>query len=101
MVSTLTPEVASIRTSAWKYMIHPGHCPSTIRGPKGEAMCEELFDVVVDPGELHSLAQMRRNVVEELAPRLQAWVDASYGAAKPLSPSEDLIRERRQEAARE
>jgi hypothetical protein len=42
-----------------------------------------------------------RRPLADVVRELQAWVDASYGAAKPDHAVEDLIRERRAEAARE
>lgn len=38
---------------------------------------------------------------QDLIGELQAWIDAGYGAARPVNVVDDLLRERRAEAARE
>jgi plasmid stability protein len=42
-----------------------------------------------------------RRPIGEVVAELQGWIDSSYGAAKPSGVVDELLRERRAEAARE
>jgi arylsulfatase A-like enzyme len=75
---------AALRTNNFKIILHPVLCPDAQRRsfvPLEGGMCERVYNIETDPGELRDISTANPDLAASLRKRLLGWVEARFEQA--------------------